>query len=210
MNEILKYFPELTDKQRQQFEMMLPLYRDWNEKINVISRKDIDNLYLHHVLHSLAIVKVMRFKDNSGVLDLGTGGGFPGIPLAVFFPNVQFTLVDSIAKKTRVAQEIADALGLKNVKTIHSRAEVLAINQFDFIVSRAVAPLDQLKRWSFKLLKKKHINILPNGLLALKGGDQIREEIKDLGKGEYADKTRISTFFRESYFEEKFVIYVQG
>ena len=210
MNEILKYFPELTDKQRQQFEMMLPLYRDWNEKINVISRKDIDNLYLHHVLHSLAIVKVMRFKDNSGVLDLGTGGGFPGIPLAVFFPNVQFTLVDSIAKKTRVAQEIADALGLKNVKTIHSRAEVLAINQFDFIVSRAVAPLDQLKRWSFKLLKKKHINILPNGLLALKGGDQIREEIKDLGKGEYADKTRISTFFREPYFEEKFVIYVQG
>ncbi len=210
MNEILKYFPELTDKQRQQFEMMLPLYRDWNEKINVISRKDIDNLYLHHVLHSLAIVNVMRFKDNSGVLDLGAGGGFPGIPLAVFFPNVQFTLVDSIAKKMRVAQEVADALGLKNVKTIHSRAEDLAINQFDFIVSRAVAPLDQLKRWSFKLLKKKHINILPNGLLALKGGDQIREEIKDLGKGEYADKTRISTFFREPYFEEKFVIYVQG
>ena len=152
----------------------------------------------------------MRFKDNSVVLDLGAGGGFPGIPLAVFFPNVQFTLVDSISKKMRVAQEVADALGLKNVKTIHLRAEELAINQFDFIVSRAVAPLDQLKRWSFKLLKKKHINILPNGLLALKGGDQIREEIKDLGKGEYADKTRISTFFRESYFEEKFVIYVQG
>ncbi len=210
MDEIKKYFPELTDKQRQQFEMMLPLYRDWNEKINVISRKDIDNLYLHHVLHSLAIIKVMRFKDNSAVLDLGAGGGFPGVPLAVFFPNVQFTLVDSIAKKMRVAQEIADALGLTNVKTIHSRVENLAINQFDFIVSRAVAPLDDLKRWSFKLLKKKHQNILPNGLLALKGGDQIKAEIKAMGKGEYADKTRISTFFKESYFEEKFVIYVQG
>ena len=153
MDEIIKYFPELDHKQRQQFEMLLPLYRDWNEKINVISRKDIDNLYLHHVLHSLAIVKFMPFKEKSHILDLGSGGGFPGIPLAIFYPEVQFTLVDSIAKKMRVAQEVADALELKNVKKIHSRAEDLAINQFDFIVSRAVAPLDQLMRWSFKLLK---------------------------------------------------------
>ena len=210
MDEIEKYFPELTDTQRRQFEMMLPLYRDWNEKINVISRKDIENLYPHHVLHSLAIVNVMRFKATSHVLDLGSGGGFPGIPLAIFFPDVQFSLADSINKKMRVAQEVADALELKNVQTFHTRAEDMKPEQFDFIVSRAVAPLEQLKRWSFKLLKKKHQNILPNGLLALKGGDNLKAEIKELGKGEYADATPIKTFFTEPYFDEKFVVYVQG
>ena len=210
MDEIEKYFPELTDIQRRQFDMMLPLYQDWNEKINVISRKDINNLYLHHVLHSLAIANVMRFKATSHILDLGSGGGFPGIPLAIFFPDVQFSLVDSINKKMHVAQEVADALGLKNVQTFHTRAEDMKAEQFDFIVSRAVAPLEQLKRWSFKLLKKKHQNILPNGLLALKGGDNLKAEIKELGKGEYADATPIKTFFTEPYFDEKFVVYVQG
>ena len=210
MDEIVKYFPELSDAQRRQFEMMMPLYKDWNEKINVISRKDIDNLYLHHVLHSLAIVKVMRFKPDSHILDLGSGGGFPGIPLAVFFPEVRFSLADSINKKMRVAQEVADALELKNVQTFHTRVEDMKPEQFDFIVSRAVASLEQLKRWSFKLLKNKHQNILPNGLMALKGGDNLKAEITELGKGEYADVTPIKTFFTEPYFEEKFVVYVQG
>ena len=210
MDEIVKYFPELSDAQRRQFEMMMPLYKDWNEKINVISRKDIDNLYLHHVLHSLAIVNVMRFKPGSHILDLGSGGGFPGIPLAVFFPEVKFSLADSINKKMRVAQEVADALELKNVQTYHTRVEDMKPEQFDFIVSRAVASLEQLKRWSFKLLKNKHQNILPNGLIALKGGDNLKAEITELGKGEYADVTPIKTFFTESYFEEKFVVYVQG
>ncbi len=210
MDEIVKYFPELSDAQRRQFEMMMPLYKDWNEKINVISRKDIDNLYLHHVLHSLAIVNVMRFKPDSHILDLGSGGGFPGIPLAVFFPEVRFSLADSINKKMRVAQEVADALELKNVQTFHTRVEDMKPEQFDFIVSRAVASLEQLKRWSFKLLKNKHQNILPNGLMALKGGDNLKAEITELGKGEYADVTPIKTFFTEPYFEEKFVVYVQG
>ena len=210
MTEIIKYFPNLTEEQQNQFASLLPLYKEWNEKINVISRKDIDNLYLHHVLHSLAIAKVLRFKDGSQVLDLGTGGGFPGIPLAILYPSVSFTLVDSTAKKIRVVQEVATALGLKNVEAQHIRVEDIKKGvQFDFIVTRAVTSLEQLFRWSRRLIKNKHINILPNGILALKGGN-IQEEIKTLGKGQYVDVSPISKFFKEEYFEEKVVAYVQG
>lgn len=209
MTEILKYFPNLTEAQQNQFALLLPLYKEWNEKINVVSRKDIDNLYLHHVLHSLAIAKVLRFKDGSRILDLGTGGGFPGIPLAILHPSVSFILVDSTAKKIRVVQEVAEALGLKNVEAQHIRVEDIKGQLFDFVVTRAVTSLDQLFRWSRKLIKNKHINILPNGIFALKGGS-IREEIKALGKGQYVDITNISKFFEEEYFEEKVVAYVQG
>jgi 16S rRNA (guanine527-N7)-methyltransferase len=209
MTEILKYFPNLTAEQQAQFAELMPLYKDWNDKINVISRKDIDNLYLHHVLHSLAIVKVMQFKDGANILDLGTGGGFPGIPLAIMYPSVNFTLVDSTAKKIRVVQEVATALGLKNVTAIHTRVEEIKNVQFDFVVTRAVTSLDQLLRWSFKLIKKQHQHALPNGILALKGGN-IREEIKALGKGQYAESNFIQKFFKEAYFEDKAVVYVQA
>ena len=209
MTEILKYFPNLTPEQQNQFAALLPLYTEWNEKINVVSRKDIDNLNLHHVLHSLAIAKIMGFKDGSHILDLGTGGGFPGIPLAILYPSVNFLLVDSTAKKIRVVQEVATALGLKNVEAQHIRVEDIKGVQFDFVVTRAVTVLDQLFRWSRRLIKNKHINILPNGIIALKGGN-IREEVKALGKGQYVDVTPISKIFEEDYFEEKVVAYIQG
>jgi 16S rRNA (guanine527-N7)-methyltransferase len=209
MTELLKYFPNLAAEQQAQFTELMPLYKDWNEKINVISRKDIDNLYLHHVLHSLAIVKVMKFKDGANILDLGTGGGFPGIPLAIMYPSVNFTLVDSTAKKIKVVQEVAAALGLKNVTAIHTRVEEIKNVQFDFVVTRAVTSLDQLLRWSYKLIKKQHQHALPNGILALKGGN-IREEIKAMGKGQYAEISFIQKFFKEAYFEDKAVVYVQA
>ncbi len=209
MTEILKYFPKLTLEQQNQFAALLPLYSEWNEKINVVSRKDIENLNLHHVLHSLAIAKTTGFKDGSHILDLGTGGGFPGIPLAILYPSVSFLLVDSTAKKIRVVQEVATALGLKNVEAQHIRVEDIKGVQFDFVVTRAVSSLDQLFRWSRRLIKNKHINALPNGILALKGGN-IREEVKALGKGQYVEITNISKFFEEEYFEEKVVAYVQG
>jgi 16S rRNA (guanine527-N7)-methyltransferase len=209
MNEILKYFPHLTDVQKQQFEQLLPLYKEWNEKINVISRKDIDNMYIHHVLHSLAIAKVVTFKEGAEILDLGTGGGFPGIPLAILYPSVSFLLVDSIGKKIKVVQEIAAALGLKNVEAKHIRAEEIKNRKFDFVVTRAVASLDKLVQWSFSLIKKQHVHALPNGLLALKGGN-MKDEIKALGKGHYAEVNQITKFFKVSYFEEKAVVYVQG
>ena len=209
MDEILKYFPELTAEQRAQFAQLAPLYAEWNDKINVISRKDIAHLYLHHVLHSLALTKIVAFKDGAQVLDLGTGGGFPGIPLAIFYPSVHFTLVDSTAKKIKVVEEIIAALGLKNVMAQHIRAEEIKGMKFDFIVTRAVAPLDQLFRWARHLVAKKHLHALPNGFLALKGGN-IREEIKALGKGQYVETTPIQKLFAEPYFEEKMVVYVQA
>ena len=209
MTEILKYFPKLTLEQQNQFAALLPLYTEWNEKINVVSRKDIENLNLHHVLHSLAIAKITGFKDGSRILDLGTGGGFPGIPLAILYPSVSFLLVDSTAKKIRVVQEITTALGLKNVEAQHIRVEDIKGVQFDYVVTRAVTSLDQLFRWSRRLIKTKHINALPNGILALKGGN-IREEVKALGKGQYVEITNISKFFEETYFQEKVVAYVQG
>jgi 16S rRNA (guanine527-N7)-methyltransferase len=212
MDLIKKYFPKITATQAAQFEQLEPLYREWNEKINVISRQDIENLSERHVLHSLAIARVIGFGPEAQILDLGTGGGFPGIPLAIFFPETRFTLVDATGKKIRVVQEVADALDLKNVTAIHTRAEDLKmLGQFDFVLSRGVAPLDKLMVWGQKFLKKKHFHALPNGILALKGGD-LRAEIKALpGKGKsYTDVFPIKEFFTEPFFEEKSVVYVQG
>lgn len=213
MDELIRqYFPNLTEEQYAQYEQLTPLYSEWNTKINVISRQDIENLTERHVLHSLAIARLFQFKPGAQVLDLGTGGGFPGIPLAIFFPETQFVLVDGTGKKIRVVQEVADALGLKNVKALHSRVEDLRMNAgFDFVITRAVAPLDKLLQWGQRLLKKKHVHSYPNGIIALKGGD-IRSEIKALpGKADnYTEVFQIRTMFKEPFFEEKFVVYVQG
>ena len=209
MEQILRYFPGLSELQQRQFEQLYPLYLDWNAKINVISRKDVEALYQRHILHSLAIAKVIQFKQGAEVLDLGTGGGFPGIPLAIFFPEVTFTLVDSIGKKVKVAEEIASALGLKNVRCVHGRVEEIKNQKFDFIVSRAVAQLAELLRWSRKLIKAKQAHALPNGWLLLKGGN-LKEEINAVSKQEYIEKYPISRYFSEAFFEEKFVLYVQG
>lgn len=206
---ILKYFPDLDEKQQQQFIQLEALYQDWNEKVNVISRKDIGNLYIHHVLHSLAIAKVLKFKNGSDILDLGTGGGFPGIPLAILFPKVRFHLVDGTRKKIMVVNEISEALGLENVKAEQARAEELKKIWFDFVITRAVARLEKLHLWSIRLFKNNQQHVLPNGLLALKGGN-IKEEIKELPKGEYVETFPISDFFEEAYFKEKFVVYLQG
>jgi 16S rRNA (guanine527-N7)-methyltransferase len=207
-----KYFPNLDAEQRALFERLVPLYTEWNAKINVISRQDIENLEERHILHSLAIAKIIQFKPEANVLDLGTGGGFPGIPLAIFFPETKFTLVDGTGKKIRVVQEVADALGLKNVTALHARAEELKMNgQFDFVLSRGVATLDKLLIWSQRLLKKKHLHAYPNGIIALKGGD-LRAEIAALpGKGDtYTEVFPLREFFREEFFDEKFAVYVQG
>ncbi len=212
MELIQKYFPELTPEQRTRFGQLEPLYREWNEKINVISRLDIENLMERHVLHSLAIAKVLQFQPGSSVLDLGTGGGFPGIPLAILFPETQFVLVDGTGKKIRVVQEVAQALGLDNVTAIHGRAEEIKMNgQFDFVLSRGVASLEKLLGWSQRFLKKKHTHVLPNGILALKGGN-LSPEIRELpGKGkEYTEVFPIRNMFREAFFDEKSVVYVQG
>lgn len=208
MEEIIQYFPKITEQQRAQFEQLMPLYADWNEKINVISRKDIDNLYRHHVLHSLAIAKFMQFKPEAHVLDLGTGGGFPGIPLAILFPETQFFLSDSIGKKITVARSVAEALELKNVTAQHIRSEEVKL-KFDFVVTRAVAPFDQLARWSLKLLKKKHLHAYPNGIIALKGGD-IKTEMSALPFKPYYEVQPISKYFSFDFFEEKSIVYLQG
>ncbi|MBL7805494.1 MAG: 16S rRNA (guanine(527)-N(7))-methyltransferase RsmG [Saprospiraceae bacterium] len=207
-----KYFPDLDAEQKERFGRLPGLYEEWNSKINVISRQDIANLVERHVLHSLAIAKVIAFKDGATVLDLGTGGGFPGIPMAILFPKVNFTLVDGTGKKIRVVQEVALALGLTNVKALHIRVEDLKMNgAFDFVISRAVAPLLQLMQWSHRFFKKKHTHAYPNGLIALKGGN-LREEINAMpGRGsDYTEVFPVSKFFEEPFFEEKSVVYVQG
>jgi len=212
MELIAKYFKDLSPEQKSLFDQLEPLYREWNEKINVISRQDIENLTERHVLHSLAIAKVIQFNKGAQILDLGTGGGFPGIPLAILFPETQFVLVDGTGKKIRVVQEISDALGLENVTAIHGRAEEIKMNgKFDFVLSRGVASLDKLLVWSQKFLKREHFHILPNGILALKGGD-LKAEIRELpGKGkDYTEIFPIRNFFREGFFEEKWVVYTQG
>lgn len=209
MEEILKYFVDFTDQQRAQFAQLDPFYREWNEKINLVSRKDIDNLYPNHILHSLAILKFMKFKPQSRILDVGTGGGFPGIPLAIALPDVDFYLVDSIGKKINVVKDAIEVLGLKNVQAQHIRAEDLKVGSFDFVVSRAVAPLPDLMRWSQKHISKTHKNILPNGLIALKGGN-VKAEIKTLWSGTYADSTPVKKYFNLPHFEDKYVVYVQG
>jgi 16S rRNA (guanine527-N7)-methyltransferase len=186
------------------FIQLEPLYKEWNAQINVVSRKDIDSIYLHHVLHSLAIAKVISFAKNTRILDVGTGGGFPGIPLAIFFPQCNFTLVDSIGKKIIVAYEIAQALGLKNVKVVKSRAEELE-GEFDFVVSRAVAPLPTIKNWVNNLIKPGGYNQLPNGIIVLKGGD-LKEELAPFRK--ILEKWEINNFFEEEYFNGKSVIFI--
>ena len=202
---ITKYFPKLSEKQKQQFEMLDALYRDWNAKINVISRKDIDNIYVHHVLHSLAIAKAIRFKDGSRILDFGTGGGFPGIPLAIMFPNCKFRLIDGTGKKIMVANEVAKALGLQNVEAIHRRGEEEK-GEYDFIVSRAVMQLPLLMRIIQKNISKKEKNALPNGLLCLKGGD-LKEELKPYQN--IVDVMPLEDMFDEEWFkEDKKLIYL--
>ena len=200
---ISDYF-SLSDHQEQQFAALDVLYRDWNSKINVISRKDIDNLYEHHVLHSLAIAKVLPFQPHTEILDVGTGGGFPGIPLAILFPECRFTLIDSIGKKIKVAQEVATALGLTNVECIQERAEEEK-RKFDFVVSRAVMPLPDLVRLVQKNVSNKQRNAVPNGLVVLKGGD-LRDELRPFQKR--AEITEISTLFRGEWFDTKRVIYL--
>lgn len=204
MEIILKYFPDLTEEQRSQFTALYHLYTDWNAKINVISRKDIENLYEHHVLHSLGIAKVISFRAGSSIMDLGTGGGFPGIPLAILFPDVRFHLVDSIGKKVRVATEVANAIGLKNVTFRHARAEEEK-QQFDFVVSRAVMPLADLIKIIKKNISPRQQNALPNGLICLKGGELEREAMP------FKHKTTmhsLSTDFEEEFFKTKKVVYV--
>lgn len=204
MDIILKYFPHLTDEQKRQFEALFPLYSDWNSKINVISRKDIGNLYEHHVLHSLGIAQVINFKPGTRIMDLGTGGGFPGIPLAILFPEVQFHLVDSIGKKVRVASEVAQSIGLTNVTFCHERAEEEK-QKFDFVVSRAVMPLADLVKIIRKNISSVSHNALPNGLICLKGGELEHEAMP------FKHKTtmwNLKEYFTEEYFETKKVVYV--
>jgi 16S rRNA (guanine527-N7)-methyltransferase len=212
MIDFKTYFPQLTDPQVAQLLQLQPLYADWNSKINVVSRQDIENLNERHVLHSLCIAKSFEFNPGAKVLDLGTGGGFPGIPLAIMFPEVNFVLVDSIGKKIKVVEEVVSALGLTNVRGIHTRAENLKMSgQFDFVVTRAVAPLSQLMAWCQFLIKQKHAHAYPNGLIALKGGD-IADEVKALpGKSnKYVEVMPIRDFLNLEFFAEKYVVYVQG
>lgn len=204
MEIIQKYFPELTDTQKEQFMALYDLYTDWNSKINVISRKDITNLYEHHVLHSLGIAKVINFRPGTEIMDLGTGGGFPGIPLAIMFPDTHFHLVDSIGKKVKVATEISSAIGLKNVTTRHCRAEEEK-QLFDFVVSRAVMPLTDLLKIIRKNIKKEQHNALPNGLICLKGGELQNEVMPVKHQTVMYD---LKDYFAEEFFETKKVVYV--
>jgi len=204
MDIINKYFGTLTEKQKQQFAMLDELYHDWNSKINVISRKDIDNLYEHHVLHSLGIAKALRFKEGTKILDFGCGGGFPGIPLAILFPECQFKLIDGTAKKIRVCNEVSNAIGLKNVVAEQQRGEEEK-GLYDFIVSRAVMPLPDLVKIVRKNVSKKQKNAMPNGIFCLKGGD-LQEEIKPFRH--IAESTELSTWFKEEWFKGKSVIYL--
>ena len=204
MEIILKYFPDLTEEQRRQFAALYDLYIDWNAKINVISRKDIENLYEHHVLHSLGIAKIINFRPGTSIMDLGTGGGFPGIPLAILFPEVKFHLVDSIGKKVRVATEVAKAIGLKNVTFRHARAEEEK-QLFDFVVSRAVMPLGDLIKIIKKNISPRQQNALPNGLICLKGGELEHEAMP------FKNKTTLHSLsedFEEEFFQTKKVVYV--
>jgi len=205
MDIILKYFPNLTQDQISKFEQLNELYHDWNAKINVISRKDIDNLYEHHVLHSLAIAEMIRFKPGTKVMDLGTGGGFPGIPLAIMFPETSFHLVDSIGKKIRVCQEVANALSLQNVTTQWCRAEEIK-DKYHFVVSRAVMPLVDLVKIIKKNISTEQINALPNGIICLKGGELEKETLPLKNQTEIYPLT---DYFEEPFFETKKIVYTQ-
>jgi len=203
MKILQKYFTDLSDNQTLQFKKLEELYKEWNAQINVVSRKDIDELYIRHVLHSLGIAKVQSFKADTKVLDIGTGGGFPGIPLAILFPDVNFYLVDSIGKKIKVVKEVVTALGLKNVKAEHIRAENVK-GEFDFIVSRAVTKMDDFVKWTKKKIRKKSNHELKNGILYLKGGD-LTEELINFPKTTIFD---LPDYFEEEFFETKKVVYI--
>lgn len=204
MEQILKYFPNLTPTQKAQFEALYALYADWNAKINVISRKDIENLYEHHVLHSLAVAEIIHFQHGTTVLDVGTGGGFPGIPLAILFPEVQFVLIDSIGKKIKVGVEVSTAIGLKNITLKHLRIQEEK-DKYDFVVSRAVMPLEDLVKLVQKNISKKQKNALPNGLICLKGGE-LQHEV--LPYKNIAETYEVSDYFSEEYFKTKKAVYV--
>lgn len=207
MEELLRYFPSLTEEQKDRFRRLEPLYQEWNAKINVISRKDMEHLYVRHVLHSLAIAKFITFQPETRVLDLGTGGGFPGIPLAILFPAVSFTLIDGTQKKIRVVGEVAEALALSNVRALAVRAEEHR-EKYEFVVSRAVAPLAELCVWSRHLLAARpQRHALPNGLIALKGGD-LREEIRALPRKTATETAAISDWFADPWFESKQLVWV--
>ncbi len=204
MDIILKYFPDLTERQREQFAALLPLYEEWNAQINVISRKDMEHFYEHHVLHSLAIAKVLQFKPMTEVLDVGTGGGFPGVPLAIMFPDARFTLIDSIGKKIKVVSDVIERIGLTNTKAMQIRAEQLD-GEFDFVVSRAVTTLGEFVPWVKNKISKSQYNNMRNGILYLKGGDLKNELFPFRHKVKTWD---ISDFFEEEFFETKKVIYL--
>ena len=201
---ITKYFPEINERQKEQFNALNSLYRDWNAKINVISRKDIDNLYEHHVLHSLAIAKMIRFREGTNVLDFGTGGGFPGIPLAIMFPEANFKLIDGTGKKILVTEKVAEAIGLENVMAAQMRGEDER-GKFDFVVSRAVMPLPDLMKIVRKNIAPDQHNSLPNGLLVLKGGN-VQEEVKPFRR--IAQTEAVKQWFEELWFDEKYIIYI--
>ena len=204
MEQLLRYFPNLTDIQKAQFAALYDLYFDWNSKINVISRKDIENLYEHHVIHSLAIAEILRFQPGSTILDVGTGGGFPGVPLAILFPECQFTLIDSIGKKIKVGTEISNAIELKNITLKHLRVQKEK-GKYDFVVSRAVMPLDDLVKLVKKNVSNKHNNALPNGLICLKGGE-LQHEV--LPYKNIAELYELSDYFQEEFFKTKKGVYV--
>lgn len=204
METINRYFPNLTERQKEQFAALYNLYCDWNDKINVISRKDIENLYLHHVLHSLGIAKTITFRAGTKIMDMGCGGGFPGVPLAILFPDCDFHLVDSIGKKVRVASEVAAAIGLKNVRTTHSRAQDIK-EKYNFVVSRAVMQLPELVKICRKNISKEQLNALPNGIICLKGGD-IQAEVQPFKN--IVEITDLENIFNEEYFKDKKVVYV--
>lgn len=208
MEVINQYFPHLTETQKATFIALGPAFKRWNEQINVVSRKDIDNLYLHHILHSLSIARYLEFMPDSQILDLGTGGGLPGIPLALLFPEVNFVLIDARAKKIKVVNELCRELNINNVHGVHARAEEFK-GQYDFVVSRAVAPLAKLIHWSNHLISKSQYHSVPNGLICLKGGTQLENEIKSMPQGSYYEKIPVSQWFAEPYFQEKFLVYVQ-
>lgn len=204
MNRIFKYFPHLSDEQQRQLSMLDELYRNWNAKINVISRKDIDNLYEHHVLHSMSIAKMVNFRPGTKILDFGTGGGFPGIPLAILFPECHFKLIDGTGKKIRVAQEVCNAIGLTNCEPCHLRGEDES-GRYDFVVSRAVMPLPDLVKIVRKNIAKANKNALPNGIICLKGGD-LQAEILPFRK--LVETAELSQWFEEPWFKEKYCIYL--
>lgn len=204
MEQILRYFPDITAHQKQQFGALYDLYFDWNSKINVISRKDIENLYEHHVLHSLAIAEMIRFQPGTTILDVGTGGGFPGVPLAILFPECKFVLIDSIGKKIKVGTEVSNAIGLKNIELKHLRVQEEK-GKYDFVVSRAVMPLDELVKLVRKNVAKECRNALPNGLICLKGGELQQEVLPYKNIAELRD---VSEFFKEEFFKTKKAVFV--